>query len=145
VLLVTADGDGEVKRCERLRDARAARVVWGDYILVRTTKASALGGGTHWTWFLTPHVDRREASYLMKLAQATATRRQPGQLSAFTDTLLKRPLHSGVRQQVAKMLRRAQKVWAKHAQGTPWPGPDPGALPHVGRYQCDVVGSEPLS
>ena len=135
ILMVTADGEGEVKRRERLRDAHDARMVWGDYMLVRATRASALGGGTRWTWFLAPQVEHREARYLAKVAQTAATHRQPSQLSAFADTLLKRPLHSGVRQQVARMLRRAQRVWMKHAKGMPWPGPDPGALPHIGRYR----------
>lgn len=49
VLLVTADGAGEVKLAEKLRDVRAERLVWGDYVLIRATRSSAFGGGTHWT------------------------------------------------------------------------------------------------
>lgn len=135
VLLVTTDGAGEAKRCEKLHDARTERLAWGDYVLIRTTRQSALGGGSHWTWFLTPGAERREANYLMALAQTAGAGRQPQRLSAFTDTLLKRPLHSGVRQQVAKMLRRALKIWTKHAHGMPWPGPDPSELPHMGAYR----------
>lgn len=144
MLLVTHDGEGEVKRREQLQDAHTARLIWGDYMLVQATRTSALGGGTRWTWFLTPQVEQREARYLTKLAQVAALGGQSFRLAAFTSTLLLRPMHSGVRQQVAKMLRRAQKVWAKHAKGVPWPGPDPGALPYVGRYQRAMAESELL-
>ena len=135
VLLVSADGGGEVRQRENLRDARTERLVWGDYVLIRTTRPSIVGGGTHWTWFLTPQAERREANYLVALAQAAGIARQPARLVAFTDTLLRRPLHAGVRQQVAKMARRAQKIWAKHSHGIPWPGPDPSTLPHLGAYR----------
>jgi hypothetical protein len=136
VLLVTVDGAGEVKRREKLRDAQKERLSWGDYVLIRTTRPTALGGGSHWTWFLTASVERREANYLANLAQTAGASRQPRTLTGFTDTLLRRPLHSGVRQQVAKMLRRAAKVWDKHSRGMPWPGPDPFALPHLGSYRA---------
>ena len=136
VLLVTADGSGTVKDREQLRDARSMRLLWGDYVLIQSTRSRVAGGGTHWTWFLTPAAERREANYLTKLAQTAGTSRQPRQLCAFTDTLTQRPLHAGVRQQVGKMLRRAQKVWLKHSRGMPWPGPDPSALPHVGAYRA---------
>lgn len=135
VLLVTTTGDGEAKESEKLRDARTERLAWGDYVLIKPTRPSAFGGGAHWTWFLSPHAERREASYLTALAQTAGAGRQPQRLCAFTNTLLQRPLHAGVRQQVAKMLRRALKVWTKHAQGMPWPGPDPNDLPHVGAYR----------
>ena len=135
VLLVTIEGVGTMMQHEKLRDARTERLIWGDYVLIRVTRPSGLGGGIHWTWFLTPQAERREANYLVALAQTAGVGRQPHRLSAFTDTLLKRPLHSGVRQQVAKMLRRAVKIWTKHSHGIPWPGPDPGELPHVGAYR----------
>lgn len=142
VLLVTADGSGEAMQREKFRDARTERLAWGDYVLIRATRPSALGGGTHWTWFLTPQAERREANYLVALSQSAGAGRQPHRLSAFTDTLLKRPLHSGVRQQVAKMLRRALKVWVKHAHGMPWPGPDPNRLPHIGAYHRAAASAD---
>ncbi len=135
VLLVTETGHGEVKLRERLRDIRSERLVWGDYVLITSTKPRTIGGGTHWTWCFTPAAERREANYLTKLAQAAASRGQSFQLKAYTDTLLQRPLHSGIRQQTAKMLRRAQKVWARHANGLSWPGPDPAVLPYFGAYR----------
>lgn len=135
VLLVTEHGAGTVKDTEKLRDARSERMVWGDYILILTTKARAFGGGVHWTWFLTPTAERRETAFLTTLAQSAGIARQPKRLTAFTDTLMKRPLHAGVRGQVAKMMRRAQKVWRRHSGGMPWPGPDPATLPHVGSFR----------
>jgi len=145
VLLVTGSGSGAVKDHEHLRDAHADRLVWGDYLLVRTTRASVFGGGTHWTWSMTPQIERSEANYLTKLAAAAATGKQPDRLTAFTDALLRRPLHAGVRGQIAKMLRRAQKVWKKHSRGASWPGPDPRSLPHVGRYRSGAASSPTAS
>lgn len=136
VLLVTASGTGAIKDHEHLRDAHTDRLAWGDYLLVRTTRASMFGGGTHWTWYMTPQLERSEANQLTKVAQTAAALRQPYRLTAFIDTLLQRPLHAGVRQQVGKMLRRAQKVWGKHANGAAWPGPDANGLPHIGRYRA---------
>ena len=141
VLLATAEGAGEVKLREKLRDAHSERLVWGDYVLIRTTRSSSVGGGTHWTWFLTPEAERREANYLTVLAQTAGIARQPHRLTAFTDTLLRRPLHAGARQQIAKMLRRAQRVWAKHSHGMPWHGPDPDNLPHLGSYRSPTTKS----
>ena len=138
VLLVTEDGRGTVKDEETLRDARNDRLVWGDYVLIRSTRSRAAGGQSHWTWFLTPGTEHREANYLTALAQRAATMKQPHLVVQYTDTLMKRPLHAGVRQQVAKMLRRAQKIWAKHATSIPWPGPDPAKLPHLGAYRKQV-------
>lgn len=146
VLLVTEHGAGPVKDSEKLRDARSDRLVWGDYVLIRATKSSAFAGGVHWSWFLTPNAERRETSYLTTLAQSAGIARQPQRLTAFTDTLMRRPLHAGVRRQVAKMLRRAQKVWLRHSAGLPWPGPDPANVPHVGSFRslrteaCDGQG-----
>lgn len=145
VLLVTAGGSGAVKEREQLRDARSTRLLWGDYVLIQSTRSRVVGGGTHWTWFLIPTVERREANYLTKLAQTAGANRQPRQLSAFTNTLSQRPLHAGVRQQVGKMLRRAQKVWSRHSGGMPWPGPDPSSLPHVGRYRSTAASSDTAS
>lgn len=136
VLLVTADGSGAIKEREQLRDVHSTRLAWGDYVLIQSTRSRVVGGGTHWTWYLTPIAERREANYLTRLAQTAGANREPRQLTAFTDTLIQRPLHAGVRQQVGKMLRRAQKVWLKHSQGMPWPGPNPSALPHVGAYRA---------
>lgn len=135
VLLVTEDGRGPVKEEEALRDARQDRLAWGDYVLIRSTRTRAAGGRTHWTWFMTPGAERREANHLTALAQRAATMKQPHIVAQYTDTLMNRPLHAGVRQQVAKMLRRAEKVWTKHASSRPWPGPDPAQLPHLGAYR----------
>lgn len=140
-LLVTEHGNGPVKQQEQLHDVRKAHLVWGDYLLIHATRHRNQGGGARWTWFLTKHIEKQEADYLTALAQSSGRDRRPERLRALIDqSLMKRPLHSGVRQQVAKMMRRAQKVWAKHSGGMPWPGPDPANLPAFGRYFSSTHG-----
>lgn len=135
VLLVTDSGSGLVKEQERLQDVRKSHLVWGDYLLIHATRHRNQGGGARWTWFLTRQVEKQEADYLTGLAQSAGRARHPSWLQAYMDqSLLKRPMHSGVRQQVAKMLRRAQKVWQKHSGGMPWPGPEAAQIPAFGRY-----------
>ena len=135
VLIVTEGGGGSVKDREKLRDARGDRLVWGDYVLVHATRPREAGGGRRWTWFLLPKIEKQEADYVTGLAQSAGRERRPDPLTTYLEqSLLRRPMHSGVRQQVAKMLRRAQKVWSKHSGGMPWPGPDPANLPAFGKY-----------
>lgn len=135
-LIVTEAGGGPVKAREKLSDARRDRIVWGDYILIHATRPREAGGGSRWTWFLLPKIEKQEADYVTGLAQSAGRERRPDRLANYLEqSLLRRPMHSGVRQQIAKMLRRAQKVWAKHAGGMQWPGPDPAALPAFGRYR----------
>lgn len=129
VLLVTEKGKGEVKEQEKLRDARRDRIVWGDYVLMRMARPRQHGGGSRWTWCLTPQVERQEANYLTGLAQAAARGGDSSRLLAYTQILVRRPMHSGVRTQIAKMLRRARRVWDQHSESRPWPGPVPDDLP----------------
>lgn len=134
VLLVTEAGIGPVKDEETLRDARSERMTWGDYVCMYLTRPRQHGGGARWTWCLTREAERACANYLTELAQAAGRNGDPRRLHAFVDTLLRRPMHSGVRTQVAKMLRRAEKVWSKHSGGLAWPCIEPDALPQFGRY-----------
>jgi len=134
VLLVTDHGNGPVKQQELLHDVRNEHLVWGDYLLIHATRRREFGGGARWTWFMSSRIEKQEADYLTGLAQSAGRERRPERLRAYLDVLLKRPMHSGVRQQVAKMMRRAQKVWAKHSHGMPWPGPELVDIPAFGRY-----------
>lgn len=119
VLLVTENGDGPVKELEKLKDARRDRIVWGDYVLMYLTRPREWGGGSRWTWCMVPQVERQEANYVTALAQTGDTHR----MSSYIALLIRRPMHSCVRTQIAKMLRRARRVWEKHNKGKPWPGP----------------------
>lgn len=136
VLLITESGDGAVKQAENLRDARRERLVWGDYVLMYLTRPRIHGGGSRWTWCLLPQIERQEANYLHALAMADGRSGDGPRLDAYVrQSLLRRPLHSGVRTQIAKMLRRAQKIWYKHSSGRPWPSQDPSNLPYLGSYR----------
>lgn len=137
VILVTEQGSGAVKELESLQDARRERLVWGDYVLMQLTRPRVHGGGSRWTWCLLPQIERQEANYLSALAQAAGRSRDGQRLEVFIrQSLLRRPMHSGVRTQVAKMLRRAQVLWRQHSRGAPWPSVDPANLPHFGAYQA---------
>lgn len=125
--LLVSDGKHPAQMHERLRDARksAERITFGsDYVLLESTRLREYGGGTRWTWFLTRDCEAGEARGLAKIAQEG----NPASLRGYCQTLIHRPMHSGVRSQTAKMLRRAAKVWHQH-HAKPWPGPDPSTLP----------------
>ncbi len=139
VLLVTEAGTGRVKDEETLCDARSERLTWGDYVCMYLTRPRQHGGGARWTWCLTPQAERDCANYLAELAQAAGRNGDPKRLRAYVDTLLRRPMHSGVRTQAAKMLRRARKVWAKHSGAVPWPCHTPEDLPCFGRFRTTDV------
>lgn len=137
VLLVTDHGAGIAKERERLNDARdgSSRLVWGDYVCMHLTRPRVHGGGSRWTWCLAPQVERQEGNYLTAVAQAAAKQRDAKRLISAMEPLSRRPMHSGVRTQVAKMIRRSQKVWRKHSNGAPWPALDPADLPAFGAFR----------
>jgi len=142
VLMVTEKGDGAVKEKEKLKDARNARIAWGDYVLMYMTRPREWGGGSRWTWCMSPQLERQESNFLTATAQSAALSNEPKRLDRFIrDSLMKRPMHSGIRTQTAKMLRRAQKVWAKHSRGKEWPSIDPDKLPIMTGYRRKETGS----
>lgn len=136
VLLVTRSGKGPVKEEEILDDAHKDRIAWGDYVLMHLTRPRQHAGGSRWTWCLAPHIEKQEANYVTSLAQAAGRSRDPSRIRAYLEqSLLRRPMHSGVRTQVAKMLRRARRVWSKHSNGQPWPATPPENLPWLGTFK----------
>jgi hypothetical protein len=140
VMLVTEAGTGAIKDQESLADARHTRLVWGDYVLMFMTRPRQHGGGSRWTWCLLPQIERQEANYLHGLAQAAGQSREGARLDAFIrQSLIRRPMHSGVRTQIAKMLRRAQKIWDQHSHGAVWPSVDPSRLPILSSYRSAKV------
>lgn len=128
-LLVTEQGVGEVKVREKLANAHAVRLQWGDYELLRMTRPSQWGGGSRWTWQMSREIERQEANYLTALAQSCAMAGDSTRLNAAVAPFLRRPMHSGVRTQAAKILRRCQVIWDRHARGKPWPCVNPSGLP----------------
>jgi hypothetical protein len=85
---------------------------------------------------MAPQLERQESNYLTATAQASALSNEPKRLDQYIrKSLLRRPMHSGIRTQTAKMLRRAQKVWAKHSHGKAWPSVDPSKLPILSGYR----------
>jgi len=128
-VLVATDGDGPVHEKERLRDARTSsgRILWGDdYLLQESRRPTTRGGGTHWSWWLTRECESRTAKYA-----DLAAKTNPDELASYVKMQLNRPLHSGVRTQLAKIFRRAKTVQAHHFPNRPWAGPDPDHLPFI--------------
>ncbi|MCL7743720.1 hypothetical protein LV476_01975 [Guyparkeria hydrothermalis] len=139
VLLVTRSGKGAVKEQEALQDAHKDRITWGDYVLMHLTRPRKHGGGSRWTWCLAPQVEKLEANYVTALAQAAGRSGDPSRMRSYLKgSLLRRPMHSGVRTQVAKMLRRAKRVWLKHSNGQPWPASSPDNLPWLGTFKAQT-------
>jgi hypothetical protein len=126
--LLLTEGKHPAHMHETVRDARGPgqRLTFGqDYVLIHSTRIREHGGGSRWTWFLTRESEMGESRSLAKLAQQG----DAGQVRNFCDTLLHRPLHSGIRTQTARMLRRAKVIWHRHHAPRPWPGADPSNLP----------------
>jgi len=137
VLLVTEHGSGTVKEKEMLVSARKKRLRWGDYVLMYKTRTRRHGGGSRWTWCMTKEVERDNANYLHALAQSAAKKNDVARLRSFVDTLTRRPMHSGVRIQTQKMMRRAMSVWRKHSD-KPWPSIRPDDLPFFSSYKSNA-------
>jgi len=127
VLLVT-EGKGVVMDHEKntLQDARtsAGRVVWwGDYVLNQVRRPKEHGGGLHWTWFLTPTKESEISRYMTALVKNAP--KAPHELRHYVDLQLRRPMHSGIRSQLTRILKSAHKLFVRCYHDMAWPSEYP--------------------
>lgn len=131
--LVATEGVGRIHEEEMLYDTRELneRIIWNkEYILHQTKRPSTMGGGKHWSWWLLHQREREISSYLDSLAKEGDPR-----LKCYIAEIQARPLHSGVRSQLWKMYRRANKILLARHPEIPWPGPDMSEpLPWVSKF-----------
>ena len=132
--LVVTDGEGVVHDSEKLKDARTSsgRIRWADdYVLQDSRRPTTRGGGNHWSWWLTPEAESMISRYVDRLAKSN-----PSEMATYVEFQLRRPLHSGVRTQMGRILRRAKKLHAHHFPTQPWPCVEPDELPFISGFRA---------
>ena len=132
-LLRVSDGEGAVREQEALQDTLNPREAlrWGDYEMKRTTRPREFGGGSRFTWW----IDKQVESEIDRRASGLAQGGRADALGLHLKTCIHRPLFSGVRTQIRKVISRARAVWRHHHPERSWPGPDPDKLPWLGSFR----------
>lgn len=122
--LVVTEGIGPVRQRENLLDAlvNAGRITWNsDYLLYEAKRPREHGGGTHWSWFLLPRRESEIADYMIHLVKT-----MPQELGFYIEQQMHRPMHSGVRSQLTRILKSAKKLFEKTRPDRKWPSAHPG-------------------
>lgn len=130
-ILVATEGAGLVRDQEKLVDARisSGRLMVGDYLLQDTTRPKEHGGGTHWSWWI-----RTKTAGELQAYAAHLVKEDPEQLWEFLRLQVRRPLMSGTRSQVRRLLIGTQKLFERVRPGLAWKGPIPDDLPFLGTF-----------
>ncbi len=130
-ILVATNGVGLVKEQEKLLDTRTSsgRLVVGDYLLQDTTRPKEHGGGTHWSWWI-----RTKTAGELQAYAAHLVKEDPEELWEFLRLQVRRPLMSGTRSQVRRLLIGTQKLFERVRPGQVWKGPVPDDLPFLGTF-----------
>jgi len=121
--LLSTDGAGEIRNNAKLKDARdnSGRIQWGeDYVLYQANRSREHGGGSHFSWFVQPKKQKELDFYVGKLLKEA-----PGELPAFFAAQLHRPMHSGVRSYLSRLIRRAAQNFSRMYPDRKWTGRDP--------------------
>lgn len=126
----------------KLGDARKSdsRITWGkEYVMFPVTRPKQHGGGQHWTWFI-----QRETQREIDLLVGKSLKQGPWQLPLFLETLLHRPMHSGIRSQINRVIHRAHKSFCQMHPTLEWKGPTPEKkLPVVaGFHKTELLDKE---
>lgn len=132
--LLATDGLGPIRENTKLKDGRVSgqRVQWGDdYVLSLGTRHRKVGGGTHWSWYIQPELQKQLDYYVGQLLNAN-----PLELKPFFEGQLRRPLHHGVRNYLTRLLKRAHQNFTRKHPGKAWPARDPSQpLPIITGYR----------
>ena len=136
--LIATDGKGPIRQNGKLKDAttNAGRISWGDYVLYEASRHRKEGGGTRWSWYIKPEVQKRLDHYVGELLKTA-----PHELRDFIAAQCRRPMHHGIRHYLTRMIRRAHQNFTRMYPEKPWTARDPSTpLPIVGSYKTrDVV------
>lgn len=133
--LLATDGLGPIRDNKKLLDARTnnGRIKWGnDYVLYEARRPKIHGGGTHWSWFFQP-VTQKEIEHYM----GVLIKEEPENMAFYIEQLCRRPMHSGVRSFVGRVIRQNAKHWAAAHPSRPWPARDPmKSLPILNAFRA---------
>lgn len=99
----------------------------GDYFMVREPRTRR---DYAWTWRLKQQELNKLSARMTTLVKAGNAAALRSELEVWTRVFI---MHRGVRQQFARLLTSAQKLWhvCHHSQ---WPGIEPGALPFITKF-----------
>lgn len=121
--LLATDGLGPIRENKKLLDAREnnGRIKWGnDYVLYKAKRLKIHGGGKHWSWFFQPKTQAEIQHYISVLIKE-----EPENMGFFIEQLCRRPMHSGVRSFIGRVIRQTAKSWTAVHPSRPWPARDP--------------------
>lgn len=79
-----------------------------------------------WTW----RIQNRRQSMMQNELLLSVKQGDRESVKSQTEFMAELPMFDGVRRQVRRMLRGAEKLWVA-TKKTPWPGPNPEALPAI--------------
>ena len=131
--LICTDGLGPVRENTKLKDAdtNAGRITWGDYVMYCAPRHALEGGGVRWTWYLKPQVQKELDHYVGVLLKTS-----PGDLKAFFEMQIRRPMHHGIRHYLTRLIKRAHHNFSKMYPNNIWTARDPEApLPILSSYK----------
>ena len=128
--LIATNGVGIIRENSKLKDARTndGRIVWGDYVLYCATRKRrelskvkrTVGGGSHWSWYIKPDVEKELDFYVGKLLKTA-----PFEIKGFFEAQMHRPMHHGVRHYLSRLLRRAHHNFTRMYPDLKWIARDP--------------------
>jgi len=131
--LIATDGKGEIRDNSKLMGCRTkiGHLLWGDYVLHEATRPGKEGGGTRWSWYLNPQVEKE-----LDFHRGQLLKQAPEELPGFFEAQLRRPMHHGIRQQLTRFLKRTHQNFHRMYPGKPWLGRDPNLpLPIISAYK----------
>jgi hypothetical protein len=139
--LLATDGNGTIRENSKLKDSRVntGRITWGkDYVLYCAPRERREGGGTRWSWYLQPSVQKELDYYVGKLLKSA-----PFELKGFFESQVRRPMHHGVRHFLSRLLRRAHHNFTRMYPTQKWIARDPSLpLPIITGYRKQTVAAE---
>lgn len=132
--LIATDGLGPIRENSKLKDARAnaGRLVWNDYVMYEAPRHRLEGGGTRWSWYIQPDVQKQLDYYVGKLLKES-----PDQLKGFFEMQIKRPLHHGIRHFISRLIKRAHHNFSRMYPDKKWVARDPAhPLPIITEFKA---------
>ncbi len=102
---------------------------YADLFVMSQEPSQANNGKPTWTW----RIQNRRQSMMQNELLLAVKQGDRENVKLQSEALAKLPMFGGVRRQVRRMLRESSKLWIA-TKKTPWPGPDPEALPAMGKF-----------
>jgi len=142
--LIATDGLGLIRENKKLLDTRtnSGRIKWGeDYVLYEAVRPRVHGGGKHWSWFVQPKKQKEIEHYIGYLIK-----NEPEKMKYYIEMQCRRPMHSGIRSFLTRIIRRTAKNWSAVHPRRPWQARDPATpLPILNSFRGSKTIKEEVS